>query len=137
MLHLQANPEVDIEQFCDQYLNMKRATPFSVMSAMYYEIKRCVPLDKRLLIQRCDPDVGFPLGSAVLVDTGRELVRVSWAMMRSIIAHTLDSVSKQLDSIKLPGQVFDSHVLFHFLYNGTLNNATDNINFIFIGSHFG
>ena len=39
------------------------------------------------------------------VDTGRELVRVTWGMMRSAIRATYDSVNAALDEIGLPGQV--------------------------------
>ena len=31
------------ETFCDTYLNPKKASPFGVLTSMYYEIKRCVP----------------------------------------------------------------------------------------------
>jgi hypothetical protein len=71
MLHLQGNPDVDIGSFCDEYLNMTKPSAFGVLSVMYYEVKRCVPQDKRLLIHRCEPDDGYPEGSAVLVDTGK------------------------------------------------------------------
>ena len=70
MLFLQNNVEVDIGSFCDDFLNMTKASPFGVLSVLYYEIKRCVPHDKKLLIHRCEPDDGYPEGSAVLVDTG-------------------------------------------------------------------
>ena len=39
------------------------------------------------------------------VDTGRELVRVTWGMMRSAINATYESVTAALDDIGLPGQV--------------------------------
>lgn len=104
MLHLHLHPEVSIDQFCDEYLNMKKASSFSALSLMYYEIKRCVPHDKRLLIHRCDPDDGFPEGSAVLVDTGRSLQRVSWAMMRSIVFDTLNDITGSLNKLQLPGR---------------------------------
>jgi hypothetical protein len=71
---------------------------------MYYEIKRCVPHDKRLLIHRSDPDSGFPVGSAVLVDTGTSLHRVTWAMMRSVVWDTLKDITSALDSLQLPGK---------------------------------
>lgn len=73
MLFLQKNVEVDIGSFCDDYLNMTKASPFGVLSVLYYEIKRCVPHDKKLLIHRCEPDDGYPEGSAVLVDTGTNI----------------------------------------------------------------
>jgi len=57
----------EVEMFCDTYLNPKKASPFGVLTSLYYEIKRCVPSDKRLLIHRTDPDEGSPAGSAVLV----------------------------------------------------------------------
>lgn len=57
----------EVEHFCEAYLNPKKASPFGVLTSMYYEIKRCVPIDKRLLIQRTEPDDGSPAGSAVLV----------------------------------------------------------------------
>ncbi len=104
MLHLRDNPEIDIEQFCDSYLNMQRSSSFSALSLMYYEIKRCVPHDKRLLIHRSDPDPGFPVGSAVLVDTGTSLHRVTWAMMRSVVWDTLKDITSALDSLQLPGK---------------------------------
>ena len=107
MMHMHANVDEEIEPFCIQWLNATKATPFGVLTALYYEIKRCVPHDKRLLIQRCDPDEGFPTGSAVTVDTGRELVRVTWKMMRSIISTTVTSIEAALDEIYLPGQAID------------------------------
>ena len=76
MLFLQNNVEVDIGGFCDDYLNMTKACPFGVLSVLYYEIKRCVPHDKKLLIHRCEPDDGYAEGSAVLVDTGN-IIRLS------------------------------------------------------------
>jgi hypothetical protein len=57
----------EVENFCEAYLNPKKAAPFGVLTSMYYEIKRCVPIDKRLLIHRTEPDDGSPAGSAVLV----------------------------------------------------------------------
>lgn len=39
------------------------------------------------------------------VDTGRELVRVTWGMMRSAIRATYESVTASLNEIGLPGQV--------------------------------
>lgn len=104
MLHLHTHPDVGIEEFCDDYLNMKRASSFAAMSMMYYEIKRCVPHDKRLLIHRSNPDAGYPEGSAVLVDTGTSLQRVSWAMMRSIVMDTLKDITSALNSLQLPGK---------------------------------
>jgi hypothetical protein len=80
MLYLQENVEVDITTFCDEYLNMTKASPFGVLSVIYYEIKRCVPHDKKLLIHRCDPDDGYPEGSAVLVDTGKNLYYYNYLM---------------------------------------------------------
>jgi hypothetical protein len=67
MLHLRSTAGPAIEAFCDMYLNAPKATAFGVLTSMYYEIKRCVPGDKRLLIQRTEPDEGFPKGSAILV----------------------------------------------------------------------
>ena len=43
--------------------------------------------------------------TCVQVDTGRELVRVTWGMMRSAINATYESVTAALDDIGLPGQV--------------------------------
>ena len=105
MLHMKANAQVGIEAYCDQFLQKERASSFGVLSVMYYEIRRCVVHDKRLLIHRCDPDPEFASGSAVLVDTGKEMVRVTWAMMRNIVHQTLQDVSELLDSIELPGKV--------------------------------
>ena len=107
MMHMHANVDEEIEPFCIQWLNATKATPFGVLTALYYEIKRCVPHDKRLLIQRSDPDEGFPTGSAITVDTGRELVRVTWKMMRSIISTTVTNIQAALDEIHLPGQAID------------------------------
>ena len=107
MMHMHANQDEDIEPFCVHWLNPTKAVAFGVLTAMYYEIKRCVPHDKRLLIQRTDPDEGCPNGSAVTVDTGRELVRVSWNMMRSIISGTVTSIQTALDDIQLPGKDID------------------------------
>lgn len=107
MLHLLGNPGEEIENFCINWLNPTKAVPFGVLTAMYYEIKRCVPHDKRLLIQRTDPDVGFPIGSAVTVDTGRELVRVTWSMMRSVISTTVANIETALNCIELPGRDID------------------------------
>jgi hypothetical protein len=67
LLYFKEHPEIDIKVWCDCYLTPSKATPFGVLSTMYFEIKRCVPSDKRLLIHRCDPDETFPAGSAVLV----------------------------------------------------------------------
>ena len=107
MMHMHENVDEDIEPFCFQWLNPTKAVAFGVLTTMYYEIKRCVPHDKRLLIQRTDPDEGFPAGSAVTVDTGRDLVRVSWNMMRSIISTTVTNIQAALDEIQLPGQAID------------------------------
>jgi hypothetical protein len=107
MLHLLANLGEDIEQFCITWLNPTKPVPFGVLTTMYYEIKRCVPHDKRLLIQRSDPDAGFPTGSAVTVDTGRELVRVTWGMMRSVISATVTNIESALNGIELPGKDID------------------------------
>lgn len=104
MLYLRDHPEIDIEQYCDSYLNMQRSSSFATLSLMYYEIKRCVPHDKRLLIHRSDPDPGFPKGSAVFVDTGSSLQRVSWAMMRSVVWDSLQDITSALDSLQLPGK---------------------------------
>ena len=41
----------------------------------------------------------------MLVDTGKEMVKVTWGMMRTIIHETLQNVSELLDSIDLPGKV--------------------------------
>jgi hypothetical protein len=57
----------EVELFCETYLNPKRAAPFGILTTLYYEIKRCVAQDRRLLIHRADPDCGYPNGSAVLV----------------------------------------------------------------------
>lgn len=107
MMHMHANIDEEIEPFCIQWLNPAKAVAFGVLTTMYYEIKRCVPHDKRLLIQRTKPDEGFPTGSAVTVDTGRELVRVSWNMMRSIISTTVTVIETALDEIQLPGHDID------------------------------
>jgi hypothetical protein len=71
MLHLQCNTDVDIGSFCEEFLNMTKPSSFGVLSVMYYEVKRCVTHEKRLLIHRCEPDDAYPEGSAVLVDTGK------------------------------------------------------------------
>ncbi len=76
MLFLQQNVEVDISSFCDEYLNMTKASSFGVLSVMYYEIKRCVPHNKKLRIHRCEPDDSYPEGSAVLVDSGRIIILI-------------------------------------------------------------
>ena len=67
ILFLLENPDEEVESFCNQWLNPTKGVSFAVLTSMYYEIKRCVPQDKRLLIQRADPDDGYPAGSAVLV----------------------------------------------------------------------
>ncbi len=113
----------ELETYCDSYLNPKRATPFAALTGQYYQIKRCIPHEKRLLIHRTDPDAEFPAGSAVLVsvsrarcinfvanlvlkvDTGRELKRVTWNMVRTVVTTTLDDIQSELDKISLPGQV--------------------------------
>jgi hypothetical protein len=91
MMHMHANVDEEIEPFCIQWLNATKATPFGVLTALYYEIKRCVPHDKRLLIQRSDPDEGFPTGSAIMVD----------------ISTTVTNIQAALDEIHLPGQAID------------------------------
>ena len=72
---------------------------------MYIEAKRCVPQGRHLHLQRCDADPGFVPGSAVLVDTGRELVRVSWNMLRNVVATCERTVIQALDDLQLPGKV--------------------------------
>ena len=67
ILFLHENLDEDVEPFCNQWLNPTKGVSFAVLTSMYYEIKRCVPQDKRLLIHRADPDDGYPAGSAVLV----------------------------------------------------------------------
>jgi hypothetical protein len=67
MIHLKTSKGPDIEEYCSKYLAGNKATAFGTLTALYYEIKRCVPGDKRLLIQRCEADAGYPKGSAVLV----------------------------------------------------------------------
>lgn len=57
----------EVESYCDSYLNPKRATPFAALTGHYYQIKRCVPHEKRLLIHRTAPDENYPAGSAVMV----------------------------------------------------------------------
>ena len=47
------------------------------------------------------------------VDTGRELVRVTWAMMRSAINATYETVTAALNEIGLPGQVIAFVVYLH------------------------
>ncbi len=69
MLYLSDNSGVAIETFCDTYLNPNKSASFAVLTSLYYQIKRCVPHDKRLLIHRSDPDEGFQQGSAVLVSS--------------------------------------------------------------------
>jgi hypothetical protein len=58
---------LQVEDYCDKFLNPKRASAFGVLTSMYYAVKRCVHTEKRLLIHRTDPDEGYPPGSAVLV----------------------------------------------------------------------
>jgi len=70
LLHFKTHPDIQIKKFCDNYLTPSKDTPFGVLSTMYFEIKRCVPSDKKLLIHRTDPDQSFPSGSAVLVCSG-------------------------------------------------------------------
>ena len=67
MLHLSQNSAEDVEPYCNLYLNPTKGVSFQVLTTLYYEIKRCVPHDKRLLIQRSEPDEGYPTGSAVNV----------------------------------------------------------------------
>jgi hypothetical protein len=67
VLVLNANPGEEIDTFCNLWLNPTKGVAFGVLTTLYYEIKRCVPHDKRLLIQRAEPDEGFPAGSAVMV----------------------------------------------------------------------
>lgn len=67
LINMQDFAGLQVEDYCDKFLNPKRASPFGVLTSLYYAIKRCVPSDKRLLIHRTDPDDGFPPGSAVLV----------------------------------------------------------------------
>ena len=97
----------DVELFCEEYLNPKRAAPFGILTTLYYEIKRCVVADRRLLIQRADPDAGFPNGSAVLIDTGQALKRVTWKMMRSVVESTIEAIESSLDEMKVPGKDID------------------------------
>ena len=97
----------DVELFCEAFLNPKRAAPFGILTSLYYEIKRCVNPDRRLLIQRTEPDDGFPPSSAVLVDTGQELKRVTWNMMRVIVNSTIEAIELSLNQMKLPGQNID------------------------------
>jgi superfamily II DNA helicase RecQ len=96
-----------VESFCDAFLNPKRAAPFGILTTLYYEIKRCVNTDRRLLIQRTHPDVGFPPSSAVLVDTGQELKRVTWSMLRVIVNSTIQAIESSLNEMNLPGQNID------------------------------
>ena len=67
LLNMQEFSGFQVEDYCEKFLNPKRASPFGVLTSMYYAIKRCVPSDKRLLVHRADPDQGFPSCSAVLV----------------------------------------------------------------------
>lgn len=97
----------DVESFCEAFLNPKRAAPFGILTTLYYEIKRCVNPDRRLLIQRTEPDVGFPPSSAVLVDTGQELKRVTWSMLRLIVNSSIQAIELALDQMKLPGLNLD------------------------------
>ena len=69
MIHLKASTGDQVEEFCDKFLNPSKASAFGIMTFIYYEIRRCVLHDKRLLIQRCQADEGYPEGSAVLVMT--------------------------------------------------------------------
>jgi hypothetical protein len=119
----------ELETYCDSFLNPKRATPFGALTGQYYQIKRCVPHEKQLLIHRTEPDAQFPAGSAVLVsvsrarcihfvanlvlkvDTGRELKRVTWSMVRTVVMTTLNDIQSELDKISLPGQVHYSVTL--------------------------
>lgn len=43
--------------------------------------------------------------TCIQVDTGRELKRVTWNMMRTVICQTIAKVEMLLNQIKLPGQV--------------------------------
>lgn len=74
-------------------------------TGMYIEAKRCVPQGRQLHLQRCDPDPGFEQGSAVWVDTGRGLVKVTWSMLRKVVSTCEQTVVKALDDLKLPGKV--------------------------------
>ena len=67
MLYLSQNSDKDVETYCNHFVNPTKGVSFGVLTTLYYEIKRCVPHDKRLLIQRSDPDEGYPTGSAVNV----------------------------------------------------------------------
>jgi len=60
MLYLSQNSDKDVEPYCNYFLNPTKGVSFQVLTTLYYEIKRCVPHDKRLLIQRSDPDEGYP-----------------------------------------------------------------------------
>jgi hypothetical protein len=39
------------------------------------------------------------------VDTGKELKRVTWKMMRNIVASTIEDIEGVLDELRLPGKV--------------------------------
>ena len=67
MLYLSQNSDKEVEPYCNLFLNPTKGVSFGVLTTMYYEIKRCVSHDKRLLIQRSDSDEGYPDGSAVNV----------------------------------------------------------------------
>ena len=67
MIHLKTSTGPAIEEYCSKYLAGNKATAFGILTVLYYEIRRCVSSDKRLLIQRCEADEGYPEGSAVLV----------------------------------------------------------------------
>lgn len=97
----------DVESYCEHYLNPKRVASFGILTSLYYEIKRCVVTDRRLLIQRADPDPGFPEGSAVLIDTGQVLKRVTWNMMRCVVGSAIEAIESLLDGMKLPGKDID------------------------------
>lgn len=67
LLSMNTYTGVQVEEYCEKFLNPQRAAPFGVLTSLYFEIKRCVPNGKRLLIHRTDHDEGFPMGSAILV----------------------------------------------------------------------
>ena len=60
---------IQVEEYCEKFLNPKRAAPFGVLTTLYFEIKRCLQNEKRLMIHRTEQDEDFPPGSAILVST--------------------------------------------------------------------
>jgi hypothetical protein len=69
LLEMKSFTGIQVEEYCEKFLNPKRAAPFGVLTTLYFEIKRCLQHDKRLMIHRTEQDEDFPPGSAILVST--------------------------------------------------------------------